>query len=159
MIKVARIFNTDGPNMHPSDGRVISNFVMQALRNEPITIYGDGSQTRSLCYVDDLIEGLVRLMESPPEVTGPINLGNPHELSIAEIARTIIKLTGSKSELVFQPLPEDDPRQRRPDIAHATSVLGWRPHTALHDGLSKTIEYFRAIVRGNHTHVPAPRPA
>src|SRR4051812_46233742 len=135
MIKVARIFNTYGPNMHPSDGRVISNFIMQALRNDPITIYGDGAQTRSLCYVDDLLDGLVRLMESPPEVTGPINLGNPHELSIADIAKTIIALTGSKSKLVFEPLPEDDPRQRRPDISQAKRLLGWEPKTGLEEGL------------------------
>ncbi len=159
MIKVARIFNTYGPNMHPSDGRVISNFIMQALRGEPITIYGDGRQTRSLCYVDDLIDGLVRLMESPTEVTGPVNLGNPHELSIAEIARTILDLTESKSELVFEPLPEDDPRQRQPDISQAKRVLGWEPRTSLEQGLRKTIEYFRAIVREHRQHTPAPRPA
>jgi UDP-glucuronate decarboxylase len=159
MIKVARIFNTYGPNMHPSDGRVISNFIMQALRNDPITIYGDGAQTRSLCYVDDLLDGLVRLMESPPEVTGPINLGNPHELSIADIAKTIIALTGSKSKLVFEPLPEDDPRQRRPDISQAKRLLGWEPKTGLEEGLRRTIEYFRALSARGDRHVPAPRPA
>ncbi len=158
-IKVARIFNTYGPNMHPADGRVISNFIMQALRGEPITIYGDGAQTRSLCYVDDLIDGLVRLMESPAEVTGPINLGNPHEISIADIARTIVKLTESKSALVFEPLPEDDPRQRQPDIGQAKRVLGWEATTALEDGLSRTIDYFRGIAGANHRHTPAPRPA
>ena len=159
MIKVARIFNTYGPNMHPSDGRVISNFIMQALRNDPITIYGDGAQTRSLCYVDDLLEGLIRLMESPPEVTGPINLGNPHELSIADIAKTIITLTKSKSKLVFEPLPEDDPRQRRPDISQAKRLLGWEPRTALEEGLRKTIDYFRTLSARGNRHVPAPRPA
>src|SRR3982751_1874669 len=133
--------------MHPSDGRVVSNFIMQALRNESITIYGDGAQTRSLCYVDDLIDGLVRLMESAPEVTGPINLGNPHELSIAEIAETIVRLTGSKSKLVFEPLPEDDPRQRRPDITQARTVLGWEPKTDVEEGLRRTIDYFRGMLR------------
>jgi len=159
MIKVARIFNTYGPNMHPSDGRVVSNFIVQALRNEPITIYGDGAQTRSLCYVDDLIDGLVRLMESAPEVTGPINLGNPHELSIAEIAETIVRLTGSTSKLVFEPLPEDDPRQRRPDITQARTVLGWEPRTDVEEGLRRTIDYFHGMLRDGHQHVPAPRPA
>jgi len=158
-IKVARIFNTYGPNMHPSDGRVVSNFIMQALRNEPITIYGDGAQTRSLCYADDLIDGLVRLMESPPEVTGPINLGNPHELSIAEIANLVIQLTGSKSKLVHEALPSDDPRQRRPDITQAKRVLGWEPRMHVEDGLRKTIEYFRGTLQGSHRHTPAPRPA
>jgi len=146
-IKVARIFNTYGPNMHPSDGRVVSNFIVQALRNRPLTIYGDGEQTRSLCYVDDLIDGLVRLMESPDEITGPVNLGNPHELSIAEIGRTIIALTNSKSQLVFMPLPEDDPRQRQPDISYGKRVLGWEPRTPLHVGLARTVEYFDAILR------------
>jgi len=146
-IKVARIFNTYGPNMHPADGRVISNFIVQALRHRPVTIYGDGEQTRSLCYVDDLIDGLVRLMESPAEITGPVNLGNPQELSIAEIGRKIIALTNSKSELVFMPLPEDDPRQRRPDISYGRRVLGWEPSTPLEVGLMRTIHYFDAILR------------
>ncbi|MEP7206415.1 MAG: UDP-glucuronic acid decarboxylase family protein [Casimicrobiaceae bacterium] len=158
-IKVARIFNTYGPNMHPSDGRVVSNFIMQALRNEPITLYGDGAQTRSLCYVDDLVDGLVRLMESDAEVTGPINLGNPHELSIAAIAQTIIRLTGSSSRVIHEPLPQDDPRQRRPDIGLAQRVLDWAPKVELETGLGRTIEYFRAIVLAKHQHTPAPRPA
>jgi len=141
-IKVARIFNTYGPRMHPNDGRVVSNFIMQALRNEPITIYGDGSQTRSFCYVDDLIRGLVALMNSGPEVTGPINLGNPHEFTIAELAELVIALTGSRSTLVRRPLPSDDPRQRCPDISQAGATLGWAPGIALREGLTRTIEYF-----------------
>jgi UDP-glucuronate decarboxylase len=145
-IKVARIFNTYGPNMHPSDGRVVSTFIVQALRGEPITIFGDGGQTRSLCYVDDMVDALVRLMESPDDVTGPMNLGNPHELAIADIARRIVALTGSKSELRFLPLPEDDPRQRQPDIALARRVLRWEPVTPLDHGLMKTIEHFRAVM-------------
>ena len=145
-IKVARIFNTYGPNMHPADGRVISTFIVQALRNEPITIFGDGGQTRSLCYVDDMVDGLVRLMETPDDVTGPMNLGNPHELTIADIARRIVALTGSKSELRFLPLPEDDPRQRQPDIGYARKVLGWEPVTPLDAGLAKTIEHFRSVM-------------
>ena len=146
-IKVARIFNTYGPNMHPADGRVISNFIGQALRDEPITIFGNGLQTRSLCYVDDLIDALVRFMESPDDVTGPMNLGNPHELTIAEIARRIIALTNSRSKLTFLPLPEDDPRQRRPDIGYAKRVLHWEPSTSLDIGLTKTIEYFRSVLQ------------
>ena len=145
-IKVARIFNTYGPNMHPVDGRVISTFIVQALRGEPLTIFGDGGQTRSLCYVDDMVDALVRLMESPDEVTGPMNLGNPDELTIAEIARRIVAFTGSKSELRFLPLPEDDPRQRRPDISLARKVLRWEPVTPLDAGLAKTIEYFRSAM-------------
>ncbi len=145
-IKVARIFNTYGPNMHPADGRVVSTFIVQALRNEPITIFGDGGQTRSLCYVDDMVDGLVRLMETPDDVTGPMNLGNPHELTIADIARRIVALTGSKSELRFLPLPEDDPRQRQPDIGYARKVLGWEPATPLDAGLAKTIEHFRSVM-------------
>ena len=141
-IKVARIFNTYGPRMHPADGRVVSNFIMQALKGEPITIYGEGRQTRSFCYVDDLVEGLIRLMDSPPEVTGPINLGNPAEFTIRELAELIVEMTGSKSELVTGPLPADDPRQRQPDIGLAKSVLGWSPKVALADGLKPTIEYF-----------------
>ncbi len=145
-IKVARIFNTYGPRMHPNDGRVISNFIMQALRNDEITIYGDGMQTRSFCYVDDLINGLVSLMNSPDDFTGPVNLGNPMEITILEIARKIIELTGSKSRIVYKPLPQDDPRQRQPQIYLAREKLGWEPKTRLEDGLKKTIEYFRTMV-------------
>src|SRR3954452_962602 len=133
-IKVARIFNTYGPRMHPADGRVVSNFIMQALSGEAITIYGDGEQTRSFCYVDDLIDGFVRLIDSPAEVTGPINLGNPTEFTIRELAETIIEMTGSKSEIVEKPLPADDPRQRQPNIDKARSLLGWQPTVALGDG-------------------------
>jgi len=146
-IKVARIFNTYGPNMHPADGRVVSTFIVQALRGEPLTIFGDGGQTRSLCYVDDMVDALVRLMESPDDVTGPLNLGNPDELTIAEIARRIVAFTGSKSELRFLPLPEDDPRQRRPDISLARKILRWEPATSLDTGLAKTIEHFRSAMR------------
>lgn len=144
-IKVARIFNTYGPNMHPDDGRVVSNFIMQALNGEPITIYGDGSQTRSFCYVSDLIDGLIKLMESSDDVTGPINLGNPVELSIRELAESVIRQTGSKSELVQRPLPPDDPIQRQPDITRAQEQLGWSPHVPLEEGLEATIAYFRRI--------------
>lgn len=146
-IKVARIFNTYGPRMHPNDGRVVSNFILQALRNLPITIYGDGSQTRSFCYVDDMIEGLIRLMKSPDEFTGPVNLGNPHEVSILELAETIIEMTGSKSELVFLPLPQDDPRKRCPDITLAKTALNWEPKVSLREGLQKTIDYFDNCLR------------
>jgi UDP-glucuronate decarboxylase len=145
-IKVARIFNTYGPNMHPHDGRVVSNFIMQALRNEPITIYGDGSQTRSFCYVDDLVDGLIRLMESPAEVVGPINLGNPGEFTIKELAELVIELCKSKSKLVYEKLPQDDPKQRQPDIAKAKATLGWQPRIKLRDGLKKTIPYFKGII-------------
>jgi UDP-glucuronate decarboxylase len=141
-IKVARIFNTYGPRMHPNDGRVVSNFILQALQNKPITIYGDGSQTRSFCYVDDMIEGLIRLMNTPDSFTGPVNLGNPEEVSILELAETIIELTGSKSQLVFMPLPQDDPKRRCPDITLAKTVLQWEPRTPLREGLKKTIDYF-----------------
>nr|WP_170350141.1 MULTISPECIES: UDP-glucuronic acid decarboxylase family protein [Ruegeria] len=144
-IKVARIFNTYGPNMHPDDGRVVSNFIMQALNGEPITIYGDGSQTRSFCYVSDLIDGLIKLMESSDDVTGPINLGNPVELSIRELAESVIRQTGSNSELVQRPLPPDDPIQRQPDITRAQEQLGWSPHVPLEEGLEATIAYFRRI--------------
>ena len=144
-IKVARIFNTYGPRMHPQDGRVVSNFIMQALAGEPITIYGDGSQTRSFCFVDDLIEGLIRLMETPDEVTGPMNIGNPVEMTIKELAEAVIDLTGSSSELIHKALPQDDPIQRRPDIGLARSALGWEPQVTLRDGLSGTIRYFRAL--------------
>ncbi len=146
-IKVARIFNTYGPRMHPNDGRVVSNFIVQALAGEPITLYGDGEQTRSFCYVDDLVEGLIALMDSPDEVTGPINLGNPQEFSIRALAEQVLALTGSSSELVFRPLPEDDPRQRQPDIKRAREQLGWVPATALKTGLERTVDYFTALRR------------
>lgn len=141
-IKVARIFNTYGPRMHTADGRVVSNFIMQALRNEPITIYGDGGQTRSFCYVDDLVAGLIALMESPEDVTGPVNLGNPSEFTIRQLADKVIELTGSRSQVVEAPLPMDDPRQRQPDIGKARRELGWEPKVALEEGLVATIEYF-----------------
>ena len=145
-IKVARIFNTYGPRMRPNDGRVISNFVVQALKGEPLTIYGDGSQTRSFCYVDDLIEGIRRLMNSPAGVTGPINLGNPNEFTISELAKLTIEMTGSKSRLVHLPLPQDDPRQRQPDITRAKEHLKWRPMVALREGLGHTISYFEQVL-------------
>jgi UDP-glucuronate decarboxylase len=148
-IKVARIFNTYGPRMHPNDGRVVSNFIVQALRNEPITVFGDGSQTRSFCYVDDLIDGMLRLMNSPDEITGPVNLGNPREFTIRELAQTIIKLTGSSSRLVFKPLPQDDPKQRQPDISLARKQLEWEPKIPLEQGLTQTIEYFSAALRSS----------
>ncbi|MBU3261827.1 SDR family oxidoreductase [Roseovarius sp. PS-C2] len=145
-IKVARIFNTYGPNMHPDDGRVVSNFIMQALAGKPITIYGDGSQTRSFCFASDLIDGLIRLMNSGPDVVGPINLGNPVELSIRELAETVIRMTGSASKLVYKPLPQDDPIQRQPDITRAREQLGWGPEVALETGLEATIAYFEKII-------------
>ena len=146
-IKVARIFNTYGPLMHPNDGRVVSNFVMQALRGEPLTIYGDGSQTRSFCYVSDLVEGLVCLMNSADEITGPINLGNPNEMTVREMAETIVRQCGSRSPISFAPLPADDPKQRQPDITKAQQLLGWCPSVALADGLPPTIEYFRRFAQ------------
>jgi UDP-glucuronate decarboxylase len=146
-IKVARIFNTHGPRMHPNDGRVVSNFAMQALRNEPITMYGDGSQTRSFCYVSDMIEGFMRLMESEDDISGPINLGNPNEISILTLAENIVELTGSKSEIRFEPLPFDDPRRRRPDITLAKKTLGWAPKVDVKQGLAKTIAYFEELLR------------
>jgi UDP-glucuronate decarboxylase len=145
-IKVARIFNTYGPRMSPDDGRVISNFIVQALRNEPITVYGNGQQTRSFCYVDDLIDGLVRLMGTKEEVTGPINLGNPVEFTMLELAEIVIELTRSRSKIKFLPLPADDPRQRRPDVGLATRELGWKPKLQLRDGLAKTIAYFEDLL-------------
>ena len=145
-IKVARIFNTYGPRMHPADGRVVSNFIVQALKNEPITIYGDGKQTRSFCYVDDLIDGLVRLMESEPAFTGPVNIGNPHEFTIRELAEKVVAMTGSTGGLITQPLPTDDPRQRQPDITLAREKLGWEPKVMLDQGLQATIDYFRPMV-------------
>ena len=145
-IKVARIFNTYGPRMHPNDGRVVSNFIVQALRGDPIAIYGDGSQTRSFCYVDDLIEAFIRLMNGSPEgFTGPVNLGNPGEYTMLQLAETVLELTGSRSKLVFAPLPADDPRQRQPDISLAKQVLGWEPKVPLRDGLKETIAYFRQL--------------
>ena len=145
-IKVVRIFNTYGPRMHPNDGRVVSNLIVQALKGEDITLYGDGEQTRSFCYVDDLVEAMMRMMGTAPEVTGPINIGNPGEFTIRELAETVLDLTGSKSKLVHRPLPPDDPRQRRPDIVKAKAVLGWEPTIALRDGLTKTIAYFDAYL-------------
>lgn len=147
-IKVARIFNTYGPRMHPNDGRVVSNFIVQALKGEDITIYGEGQQTRSFCFVSDLIEGFVRLMDSPPEVTGPINLGNPGEFTIRELAEMVLELTGSRSRMVFQPLPPDDPIQRRPDIRLAQDTLGWTPTVPLREGLLHTIGYFDRLLSG-----------
>ena len=145
-VKVARIFNTYGPRMHPRDGRVVSNFIVQALKGEPITIYGDGSQTRSFCYVDDLIEGFVRLMDSPADFTGPVNLGNPGEFTIRALAEKVLAMTGSRSKLEFRALPADDPKQRQPDITLARSRLGWSPVVALDKGLPATIEYFRSLM-------------
>ena len=145
-IKVARIFNTYGPRMHHADGRVVSNFIVQALRDDPITIYGDGSQTRSFCYVDDLVDGLVRMMDSTPEQTGPTNLGNPGEFTILQLAQMVLDMTGSRSEIVFKPLPQDDPKQRRPDIGKARAELDWEPRVDLQDGLRKTISYFEKIL-------------
>jgi len=145
-IKVARIFNTYGPRMHPNDGRVVSNFIMQALRDEPITLYGEGAQSRSFCYVDDLVDGLIRLMESPDDFIGPVNLGNPNEFTIRELAEQIIALTGSSSEFIYHPLPQDDPRQRQPDIALAKRALGWQPTLELAQGLPRTIAYFRELI-------------
>ena len=145
-IKVARIFNTYGPRMHPADGRVVSNFIVQALSGSPITLYGDGNQSRSFCYVDDLIDGLIRLMESPAELTGPINIGNPVEFTMRELADLVLSETGSSSQIIRHPLPQDDPRQRKPDISLAQRALGWSPKTALKDGLRPTISYFRALL-------------
>lgn len=146
-IKVVRIFNTYGPRMHPNDGRVVSNFIVQALRGEDITIYGDGSQTRSFCYVDDLIEAMVRMMNSPAGFTGPINIGNPVENTMLELAEKVIALTGSSSRLIFMPLPADDPRQRQPDISLAKEQLSWQPKVSLEDGLKETIAYFRNLLK------------
>ncbi len=145
-IKVARIFNTYGPRMHPNDGRVVSNFILQALRGEPLTVYGDGSQSRSFCYVDDLIEAFVRFMATPPECTGPMNLGNPGEFTILELAEKVVAMTGSRSEIVFKPLPYDDPTQRQPDITLARKELGWSPQVPLDKGLEKTVAYFKELV-------------
>ena len=145
-IRVVRIFNTYGPRMHPNDGRVVSNFIVQALTNQDITVYGDGSQTRSFCYVDDLIEGLIRMMNGPDDFVGPVNLGNPTEFTILDLAEKTIRLTGSKSKIIFKPLPQDDPLQRRPDITLAKEKLQWEPRIDVEKGLNKTIEYFRSIL-------------
>jgi UDP-glucuronate decarboxylase len=147
-IKVVRIFNTYGPRMHPNDGRVVSNFIVQALKGEPITIFGDGQQTRSFCYVDDLIDALVRMMHSRQGFTGPVNIGNPGEFTMLGLAEIVLRLSGSKSRMEFEPLPRDDPRQRQPDISLAAEELGWKPKVALQDGLKETIAYFRQIVSG-----------
>ena len=154
-IRVARIFNTYGPRMHPNDGRVVSNFIVQALNGDPITLYGNGSQTRAFCYVDDLIEGWVRLMAAPDDVTGPINIGNPVETTVAELAHKIIDLTGSRSKIEHRPLPVDDPTQRCPDISRAKSLLGWEPKVPLETGLKKTIEYFDRLLGSNAAAVGA----
>jgi UDP-glucuronate decarboxylase len=145
-IKVVRIFNTYGPRMHPNDGRVVSNFIVQALQDQPITIYGDGSQTRSFCYMDDLIEGFIRLMECGSDITGPINLGNPQEMTMIELAEAIVELSGSQSSIEFLPLPSDDPKQRRPDISKASNLLDWTPKTQVREGLAQTIRYFGTLL-------------
>ncbi|MBL8576240.1 MAG: SDR family oxidoreductase [Mesorhizobium sp.] len=145
-IKVVRIFNTYGPRMHPNDGRVVSNFVVQALKNQPITIFGDGTQTRSFCYVDDLVEGLMRMMRTAPEITGPINLGNPSEFTVAQLANLVVEVTNSRSTIAFRPLPQDDPRQRKPDIALAEKHLGWAPTIPLRQGLERTVSYFERLL-------------
>ncbi len=146
-IKVARIFNTYGPRMHPNDGRVVSSFIVQALRGEDITVFGDGNQTRSFCYVDDLLDALVSLMNGPDDFTGPVNLGNPDEFTILELAKKVIEMTGTRSKIVFNPLPSDDPRQRQPDITLAFNKLGWKPKVKLEEGLRKTIDYFDSLLR------------
>jgi UDP-glucuronate decarboxylase len=156
-IRVVRIFNTYGPRMHPNDGRVVSNFIVQALKGEPITLYGDGSQTRAFCYVDDLIDGFIRMMATPDGTTGPVNLGNPVETSVGELAETIVEMTGTRSSIVYRPLPEDDPTQRCPDITQAQSLLGWQPKTPLRVGLQRTIEYFDRLLAG--TAEPEPKAA
>ncbi len=154
-VRIVRIFNTYGPRMHPFDGRVISNFIRQAIRGEDLTIFGDGSQTRSFCYRDDLVDGLIRMMDGPDDLPGPVNLGNPEEFTILELAKLVLELTGSPMKLVYEPLPADDPTQRRPDITLATTRLGWRPTIALRDGLKRTIEWFRSI---DMTHYRPPTP-
>jgi UDP-glucuronate decarboxylase len=146
-VRIIRIFNTYGPRMHPNDGRVVSNFIVQALRNEPITVYGDGSHTRSFCYVDDLVDGMVRMMNNDKNFVGPVNLGNPSEFTVKQLAEMVIKFTKSKSKIVFKELPEDDPKKRQPNIALAKKVLGWQPKVPLEEGLKKTISYFRTVVR------------
>ena len=144
-VRIVRIFNTYGPRMHPNDGRVVSNFIVQALKGEPITLYGDGTQTRSFCFVDDLVDGLMRMMEND-RTNGPINLGNPTEITVRQLAERVIDMTGSASTIEFNPLPQDDPRKRRPDITRANEMLGWQPRVALEDGLQRTIDYFRAVI-------------
>ena len=158
-IKVVRIFNTYGPRMHPHDGRVVSNFIVQALKGENITIYGDGNQTRSFCYVDDLVEAILRMIDTPKNVTGPINIGNPNEFTIRELAELVIELTGTKGKIVYEPLPSDDPRQRQPDIGKAREVLGWEPKTQLRVGLVKTIGYFDRLLSEEAVPALAPRRA
>jgi len=155
-IKVVRIFNTYGPRMHPNDGRVVSNFIVQALRGEDITVYGDGAQTRSFCYVDDLVEAMLRMMDTPDDVTGPINIGNPDEFTIRNLAETVLEIIGSKSRIISAPLPSDDPRQRRPDISKAKSLLNWEPNVKLREGLVKTIEYFDGLLKENPTGMNLP---
>ena len=145
-IKIIRIFNTYGPRMHPNDGRVVSNFIMQALQNKEITIYGNGQQTRSFCYVDDMVTGMINMMDTDDKITGPINIGNPEEFTIHQLAETVIRMTGSKSKIVYHPLPSDDPLQRKPDISKARQLLGWEPKIKLEEGLMKTIEYFRNLL-------------
>ncbi len=148
-IKIARIFNTYGPRMHPDDGRVVSNFIVQAILSRPITIYGDGSQTRAFCYVEDLVDVIVQFMASEDSITGPLNIGNPAELTILDLAKKILEITGSESELLFRPLPSDDPRRRRPDISRVRKLLGWEPTTSLEKGLEKTIQYFQKYLKAN----------
>ena len=148
-IKVARIFNTYGPRMHPNDGRVVSNFIVQALLGRDITVYGEGRQTRSFCYVDDLIDGLMRLMDTPANVTGPVNIGNPSEFTIRELAQMVVALVGSRSKIVHRVLPENDPKQRQPDISLAQELLSWKPRVALKDGLTSTVEYFERLLSDN----------
>jgi len=155
-VRIVRIFNTYGPRMHPFDGRVVSNFIRQALRGEDLTIYGDGSQTRSFCYRDDMVEGMLRMMSAPDDCVGPVNLGNPDEFSIRELAQRVIELCGSRSKIAYRPLPPDDPHQRRPDISLAQARLGWQPTVSLHDGLAKTIAWFRSIDM-EHYRPPTPR--
>jgi UDP-glucuronate decarboxylase len=157
-IKVVRIFNTYGPRMHPNDGRVVSNFIVQALKGEDITIYGDGSQTRAFCYVDDLVEAMLRMMNTEPRITGPVNIGNPGEFSIRELADLVIELTGTKSKIAAKPLPPDDPKQRRPDISLAKEVLGWEPKIALREGLRKTIDYFEGFLSEEGTKATSLQP-
>ena len=157
--KVARIFNTYGPRMHPNDGRVVSNFIVQALRGDDITLFGKGSQTRAFCYVDDLVDGLVRLMATPDDVTGPINIGNPHEISVSELANQVIRLTGTRSSIVYHDLPQDDPLQRCPDITCARQILGWEPRVELNDGLARTIAYFAQMLTERGEMQPASLPA
>jgi UDP-glucuronate decarboxylase len=158
-IKVARIFNTYGPRMHPNDGRVVSNFIVQALRGEDITLFGDGSQTRAFCYVDDLVDGLVRLMATTDDVTGPINIGNPHEISVKQLADHVLRVTGSQSSIIYRDLPLDDPLQRCPDITRARQMLGWEPHVVLGDGLARTIAYFAQMLTESREPQPATLPA